>query len=341
MKNQKFFLLVSFLVVLVLVIYLINNASSPDGRDRPAPEGGEGNGLPGIAQKDPEIRESAESRKSSETEKALTDKEPSIIASEDKNKGHSLAADEEKPSAPFQVTNSRAVTPKGNFIHPRWSPDGMDILCTKDKFKGLYLVSLDGSEIRELSDAFGVGYKVKWSADGTKLIVESDGKTKVFDITGEEITDSPESLDVIEDAVYARDDNIYLKNLETGEEMTLTDGEDAFFDPDLSPDGEKVAYQGLTTGIHVKDLSTGEVIDIGQGTDMQWTPDGNGLIYSYTQDDGMNIIAGDIYFAYADGSGYYNVTNTPDIIELNPTISPDGKQVTYEVDGQVFVADLE
>lgn len=252
------------------------------------------------------------------------------------NAANSLKDDKQ---APFLVRNSRPITPKEDFIYPRWSPDGLDILFTRAKYRGLYLVSVNGSGIRELSDELGIGYKVRWSEDGTKLIIEKDGKTITIDLTGEEVeTDSLEEQ--VNEPIFAKDDNIYFKNPDTGELEQLTDGEDAYFNPQLSPDGSKVAYEGLTTGINIKDLETGEVINIGRGSNIQWTPDGRGLIYDYTQDDGEQLIAGDIYFAFADGSGVFNLTNTPDIIEHNVRISPDGTKIIYEVDGQIYVADL-
>ena len=242
----------------------------------------------------------------------------------------------------MKVMNGHSITTKDNFIHPRWSPDGMDVVCTKYNFKGLYLVSSDGSKIRELSDEYGIGYNVQWSADGTKLIIkQKDGKTRIIDLSGQVESPTGDEGNLPDERVYAKNDNIYVKDPQSGEEKNLTNGEDNFFDPHLSPDGSSVAYQGLTTGIHVQNLTTGEVIDIGPGSSFQWTPDGKGLIYSVTQDDGMNIIAGDIYYSYADGTGVFNITNTPDIIELNPSISPNGSQITYEVDGQIFVADIQ
>ena len=262
------------------------------------------------------------------------------LTNRDTSAGSKESSETDIPS-PMTVVNGRPVTEKENFIHPRWSPDGMDVVCTKHNFRGLYLVSSDGSRIRELSDELGIGYDVKWSADGTKLLVKKDGVSMLIDLSGQEVEGSPNERDLLTDRVYAKEENIYIKDPETGEEKILTNGEDNFFDPHISPDGTKVAYQGLASGLHVQNLATGEVIDIGQGSGLQWISDGTGLIYNVTQDDGMNMIAGDIYFAYADGSGIFNITNTPDIIELNPTLSPDGSQVTYEVDGQIFVADIQ
>ena len=334
-KHQYLFIVIPILVILFLILYFTLFQSSPPENPTPVPRT---NASPGADSRKKNIQ--AQNIPSPVIEKQEPRPNQSTPISTQKKAVSSQPSETQNPS-PLKVVNSRSITVKGDFIHPRWSPDGMDVVCTKHNFKGLYLVSADGSQIRELSDQFGIGYNVKWSSDGTKLIVKQDGKARVFDISGQEGSAPVSEEDIAPDRVYARDDNIYIKDPQTGEEKNLTNGGDNFFDPHLSPDGALIAYQGLTTGIHVQNLASGEVIDIGQGSGLQWTPDGKALIYNLTQDDGMNIIAGDIYYAYADGSGVFNITNTPDIIELHPTISPDGSHVTYEVDGQIFVADIQ
>jgi len=327
--------MVPVIIGIVLIIYVVNNARSPEGSIQPEPNQDQSN----INRVENDVLPPTTPVEDIPSTDPIPSDQKAEIKSLPDNSDQSTAPPEEQSQSPFLLENARSVTPKDGFIYPRFSPDGMDIICSKHKFRGIYLVSADGSEIRQISDEIGIGYNVKWSADGTKIIVEKDGKTKVLDITGEEI--DPEEVENLPDQnVFAKDDNIYLKNPDTGEDINLTNGEDAFFDPQVSPEGDKVAYQGLSTGIHIKNLETGEVVDLGQGTNMKWMPDGSGVIYNFTQDDGMDIIAGDIYFAYPDGSGAFNITNTPDIIELNPSISPDGSYLTYEVDGQVFIADL-
>lgn len=238
---------------------------------------------------------------------------------------------------PYLLRNKRSLTPREDFMHPRWSPDGLDILVTRSKYRGLFLVSASGGEIRQLSDEMGDGFDVTWSLDGSKIIINKTGKKKSLDITGEELT---EDIDSPEEMIYSDGNDILVRDPETGEELKLTDGGDAFYDPSLSPGGDKVAYEGLSTGIKIKDMETGEITDVGQGSNAQWTPDGEGIVYQYTQDDGHNIISGDIYYADAKTGEIYNITDTPDIIEMNPRISPDGRYIIYEVDGQIFIADL-
>ncbi len=241
---------------------------------------------------------------------------------------------------PFTITNPRPITDKKDFMAPRWSPDGLDILVTGPKYSGLYLVSPDGTDLRQLSAKPGIGYNVQWSPDGTYLIIEEDGKVIKIDLTGEE-TALDEEYQLEQAPVYANNDNIYAADPESGEKIPLTSGEDSYYAPDISPNQTKIAYNGLTTGIHVQDIETGETVSVGHGNHVQWMPDGSGIVFDRTQDDGQRILSGDIYYAATDGSGVYQITDTPGVIEQFPRVSPDGTRILYEVDGQIFIADID
>ncbi len=242
--------------------------------------------------------------------------------------------------SPIKLKNPRSVSPKKNYLAPKWSPNGLDILYTGPKYKGLYIASADGTRVKKISGDIGIGYNARWSSDGTKIITYKNGETTVYDIAGDEVTDSSESFED-KPKVFARNNNIYYRNHDNKNEEKLGNGEDSFYGPKLSPNENKVLYSGMVTGIYIRDFNSGRIVKVGPGTNPQWSFNSQGVIYNFTQDDGKQIISSDLYFAYADGLNTYNITNTPDIIELNPQISPDGSQITYEVDGQIFVAELQ
>ena len=241
-------------------------------------------------------------------------------------------------AAPFVVTNRRPLTPAGDFMNPRWSPDGQDILYSGPKYQGLYLVGSDGSNIRQISNSQGVGYYARWSDDGSMIIIGQGGEERALDLTGDEVEIEPGDETI--EAVYEQGDDIIFQDLNTGEKQLLTSGGDAFFSPHISPDENLIAYSGLSTGGHIKNMATGETINIGQGTNLQWLPNSEGLIFVQIQDDGHEVIGSDLYFASADGQTVVNITNTPRDIELNPAVSPDGSEVLFEVDGRIYIGSL-
>jgi Tol biopolymer transport system component len=61
------------------------------------------------------------------------------------------------------------------------------------------------------------------------------------------------------------------------------------------------------------------------------------------EDDGHTFTASDIYSINADGTQKKNLTNTDDLIELNPCFAPDGKSFVYDVynDGSIYLMNIE
>lgn len=239
-----------------------------------------------------------------------------------------------KKAAPIVMAKTKklieAKDGKG-FLSPSFSPDGQSILFTSEKYNGLYLYNNESGETTQISDMDGVGYQAEILDDGT-----ISTKKGVFDSSGELLREALQ-----DEHFEVKNDNIYLKTPE-GDNIALTSSEDQYFNPRMSPDGTKVAYQGLVGGIYIKDLASGAMTKVGQGDQPAWTPDGSGIVYSYTEDNGMNLTAGEIYYANASGNDVSNLTNTNGTIEINPQISPDGTKIIWnDLEGNIYVADLE
>lgn len=61
------------------------------------------------------------------------------------------------------------------LMAPVWSPSGDKIAVTSDNYDGIWVADADGSNLRQVTCCSGAGYKMQWSADGTKLL----GRTNV------------------------------------------------------------------------------------------------------------------------------------------------------------------
>lgn len=57
------------------------------------------------------------------------------------------------------------------FENPRFSPDGKQIAFTQLGFDGLYVMAADGSNMRNVSQAPGIGFMYQWSADCNQILV--------------------------------------------------------------------------------------------------------------------------------------------------------------------------
>ena len=131
-------------------------------------------------------------------------------------------------------------------------------------------------------------------------------------------------------AVSASTINTYLDRLIAGEAIGATV---ANKDPDVSPDGSKVAFASDRTGdweIYVVGTDgTGLArVTFDRGNDARpvWSPDGSKIAFESDRDDNWEI-----YVANADGTNPTRLTDDPGA-DRNPVWSPDGSQIAFDSD---------
>jgi Tol biopolymer transport system component len=117
---------------------------------------------------------------------------------------------------------------------------------------------------------------------------------------------------------------------------------DRFFGAIVSPDGNKVVFQGLTTGLYLYVRSTGATHYIGPGTAPAWSPDGSRIVFEVTEDDGHEIVASDLYLYEVAADRVSAITATDRVVERRPSFSPTGATIAFDDNvGGVFVGRLE
>jgi dipeptidyl aminopeptidase/acylaminoacyl peptidase len=222
----------------------------------------------------------------------------------------------------------------GGFQAPRFSPDGKALLVTGPDWKGLWLVDLDG-ETRRIATDDRAGLSARFLADGRvaydarragalrTVAVDDDGAVR--------------GVEVPAPAAFAHGDRIYVR---TPDGTVRVGAGDRFFGPTMSPDGRRVAFVGLATGIHVHDLDTGETVDLGPGTAPAWSPDGAALAFERTEDDGHEIVASDIW-VWQGGAPVAAIADAQRL-ERRPAWSPDGRAIAFDDGaGAIYVAEVQ
>ena len=131
-------------------------------------------------------------------------------------------------------------------------------------------------------------------------------------------------------AVSAATINTYLDRLIAGETIGAAI---ANKDPDVSPDGSKVAFASDRTGdweIYVVGVDgTGLArVTFDRGNDARpvWSPDGSKIAFESDRNDNWEI-----YVANADGTNPTRLTDDPGA-DRNPVWSPDGSQIAFDSD---------
>jgi WD40 repeat protein len=121
--------------------------------------------------------------------------------------------------------------------------------------------------------------------------------------------------------------------IEGGSTTWLTDDLWHIRDPAWAPDGVRIAFAGSPGGpfaIYVFDVETG-VVTLVPGTDDNsvghptWSPDGSTIAFEASSGSDVEIeqlqATWDIYTVALDGSELTNLTNTPDVSEVQPAWS--------------------
>lgn len=186
----------------------------------------------------------------------------------------------------------------------------------------------------------------QFSADGTQLIVKKTGSHKLYSVSveGGKIAVLQNRLaNPIEPRVvaFAHENEIFVKGLD-GQAKQITHSQDVFFAPAVSPDGNWVVYQGLSTGIYLTNLATQETKLIGAGNNACWTPDSQAILFDVSKDDGQKIISSQIQMIQVQAPDVITIISTRSGLKAqHPSVSPDGSQVAFESDGKIFITGLQ
>jgi Tol biopolymer transport system component len=228
----------------------------------------------------------------------------------------------------------------------KWSADSKSILTRVAKYENMRrynavkIFNVKTLESEQLSDyRTMMPYLPQWIEGDTKVLLPVKGEDEVY-ITGKVKYNSGNSNLV----VFEKDNKIVVKNLDNNSEQFFEPIKDAeYINLSTSPARTKIVFEVMGGNMFVMNIDGTNLIDLGKGNRPCWSFDSEKIIYMIAEDDGHDYTASDIFLINTDGTQKRNVTNTKDLIEMNPCFAPDGKSIVFDVvnDGSIYSTNLE
>ena len=240
---------------------------------------------------------------------------------------------------------------------PAWSPSGEWIaFLSRDQGKtDIHRVRPDGSGLSSLTNFPAQQYsRPVWSPDGSKIAFTSNRDANLppqLEPTPPPFRDGPAP----DFPGAAPQPELYVMNADGTGQTRLTF--DVTFDgnPTWSPDSQRLAFQSKADGDHEIYVINADGSGLAKLTDNEhpdvfpaWSPDGRFIAFSsnrpktafgqeLSEASRRNFAMGtattdyDIYIMDSDGANVYNWTQTPSLWDSNPSWSPDGGWIAFEV----------
>ena len=243
-----------------------------------------------------------------------------------------------------------------SLMAPVWLPDGSKIAVTGDNFIGIWVANADGSNLNQVSEALGAGYKMNWQDAQTIVSTPYTMENGLRMVRIENVNVETAEISEVAPAQRGFRPSKVMKNVnllrimcdQPAEATRLIPSLEQYagkmvLNPALSPDGKKIAFQIVSYGLFVCDVDGANLKSFGKGAYPSWAPNSRDLMFARIQDNGERFTASDLFSVNTETGVEENLTPNSDVIPITLSVSPDGSKVAFDndVDGNIYVVDLK
>ena len=243
-----------------------------------------------------------------------------------------------------------------SLMAPVWSPDGSKIAVTGDNFIGIWVANADGSNLNQVSEALGAGYKMNWQDAQTIVSTPYTVENGLRMVRIENVNVETAEISEVAPAQRGFRPSKVMKNVnllrimcdQPAEATRLIPSLEQYagkmvLNPALSPDGKKIAFQIVSYGLFVCDVDGANLKSFGKGAYPSWAPNSRDLMFARIQDNGERFTTSDLFSVNTETGVEENLTPNSDVIPITLSVSPDGSKVAFDndVDGNIYVVDLK
>lgn len=243
-----------------------------------------------------------------------------------------------------------------SLMAPVWSPDGSKIAVTGDNFIGIWVANADGSNLNQVSEALGAGYKMNWQDAQTIVSTPYTVENGLRMVRIENVNVETAEISEVAPAQRGFRPSKVMKNVnllrimcdQPAEATRLIPSLEQYagkmvLNPALSPDGKKIAFQIVSYGLFVCDVDGANLKSFGKGAYPSWAPNSRDLMFARIQDNGERFMASDLFSVNTETGVEENLTPNSDVIPITLSVSPDGSKVAFDndADGNIYVVDLK
>ncbi len=125
------------------------------------------------------------------------------------------------------------------------------------------------------------------------------------------------------------DDQVWVMNLSTRKKSIITDSKRGYFNPQWASNSSLLLYSSLNGNIFVRDFASQKTYDIGEGINPSWSNNAQHLLFYRKEVEKDRVINSDLYLAKFDGSETIQLTNSPDVMEMDPKFVDNDTKVIF------------